>query len=146
VARIFIERRSDELEAEAIRRLVALLDAAEGGSGLGECAPPVDVVELADRVEIIMDLPGVSASSMRVVYSRGTVIIAGRKVPRVCDDNVAFHLAERTFGRFARALSLAGAFDAGRATAALKAGELRVILPRIEERRGRDIPIDVTSA
>jgi HSP20 family molecular chaperone IbpA len=58
---------------------------------------------------------------------------------------VAFHLAERTFGRFARAITLSGAFDAGRATASLAGGELRVVLPRIEERRGRDIAIEVTA-
>ena len=45
-----------------------------------------------------------------------------------------------------RAVRLTGAFDAGKATATLSAGELRVILPRIEERRGRDIRIPVNTA
>ena len=91
-----------------------------------------------------MDLPGVAASSIRVVFARDTVIIAGRKAPRVCERSVAFHLAERTFGRFVRAIRLTGAFDAGRASASLVAGELRIVLPRIEERRGRDLQIEVT--
>lgn len=91
-----------------------------------------------------MDVPGVAASAIRVVFSRDTVVIAGRKAPSSCERSVAFHLAERTFGRFARAIGLAGAFDAGRARASLVAGELRIVLPRTEERRGRDIPIEVT--
>jgi HSP20 family molecular chaperone IbpA len=63
----------------------------------------------------------------------------------VCPHSqAAFHLAERTFGRFARAVRISGAFDAGRATATLVEGELRVILPRIEERRGHDIRIEIT--
>jgi HSP20 family molecular chaperone IbpA len=52
-------------------------------------------------------------------------------------------VAERVFGRFGRAVRLTGAFDVGRAEATLRAGELRVSLPRIEERRGREHRIPV---
>jgi HSP20 family molecular chaperone IbpA len=69
-------------------------------------------------------------------------VIAGRKLPGTCvDQEAAFHLAERSFGRFARAVRLAGAFDAGNASATLQGGELRIVLPRIDERRGREIHI-----
>ena len=57
----------------------------------------------------------------------------------------AFHVAERVFGRFTRAVRLSGAFDVARADARLRDGELRLVLPRIEERRGREhrIPVRV---
>ena len=125
-----------------MRRLLDLLGDGEGPAQ-GECAPPMDVLELADRVEAVVDLPGVPASAIRVIYAQGALVIAGRKLPRICEHSVGFHLAERSFGRFARAITLAGAFDAGHAVASLSAGELRVVLPRIQERRGRDITIDV---
>jgi HSP20 family protein len=144
VARILIERRQDDpRETEMLRRLVALFDGSEA-AGEPDYGPPIDVVEHADRVEITVDLPGVSVESVRVVVSRETVVIAGKKHPQACSERVAFHLAERRFGRFARAIGLNGAFDAGQGTASLAAGELRVTLPRIEERRGRDIHIEVT--
>ncbi len=143
MARFLVERRDDPNHAELIRRFLSLFDDEDSGTP-AECAPPVDVLERGDRVEITMDLPGVTQGSIRVVFAEGTLIIAGRKAPRVCERSVAFHLAERTFGRFARAIALTGAFDAGRASSSLSAGELRVVLPRIEERRGRDIPIEVT--
>ena len=73
--------------------------------------------------------------------------MAGRKLPAPAPTReAAFHLAERSFGRFVRAIRLTGAFDAGKATATLTAGELRVMLPRIDERRGRDIRIPVNRA
>ena len=88
-----------------------------------------------------MDLAGVAPDSVKVVFVRNTLVIVGHKRPATCEDrHAAFHLAERTFGRFARGVRLAGAFDAGRADATLKAGELRVGLPRIEERRGGEHP------
>ena len=117
------------------------------GSAGGDCAPPMDVLESAAGVEIVMDLPGVAAASVQLVFSQGTLLIAGQKLPAPCSDrHAAFHLAERTFGRFARAVRIAGAFDAGRAAATLRGGELRVLLPRIEERRGREIRIEITAS
>ena len=107
----------------------------------------MDVIETSEGIEILMDLPGVARNAVRLVFSQGTMIIVGRKRPGPCAGaEAAFHLAERSFGRFARAVRLNGAFDAGRAAATLSGGELRVRLPRIEERRGRDIRIEITEA
>jgi len=143
VARLSFERR-EHPEDESVRQFFELL---EGGAaeGQGECAPPVDVLEHGDRVYVLVDLPGVAPDSVRVIFSRGTLVVAGRKAPRVCERSVAFHLAERRFGRFVRAIGLPGAFDAGRAAATLAGGELSVVLPRIAERRGGDIFIEVTA-
>jgi HSP20 family protein len=144
VARIFLERR--DLGEEA-RRLLDLLAGERGAGGFAaECAPPVDVVETANSVEIVVDLPGVVVDDVQVAFGRGVVVIGGRKLPPGCEHpEAAFHLAERSFGTFARAVRLNGAFDAGRATATLTAGELRIVLPRIEERRGRELRIPVTA-
>ena len=56
-----------------------------------------------------------------------------------------FHLVEREFGRFARAVRLTGAFDVQRARASLAAGELTIVLPRLADRRGQAHTIPVTS-
>ena len=126
-------------------RLRAWLEADSDPPSPGDCAPPMDVVETAAGVEVLLDLPGVPRSAIRVLFSQGTLIVAGRKLPASCKHReAAFHLAERGFGRFVRAVRLAGAFDGGEARAALTAGELRIFLPRIDERRGRDIRIDIS--
>jgi HSP20 family protein len=143
--RIYLERRamSDEL-----RRLLDLLDTKAQDAGVaGECTPPFDVMESPAAVEVVMDLPGVARESLQVVFSRGTLLIAGTKCPSLCSDaDAAFHLAERTFGRFARAVRVSGAVDAGRAKATLAAGELRIVFPRIAERRGSQmvIPVEIS--
>ena len=51
----------------------------------------------------------------------------------------SYHLVERDFGRFARAIRIHAAVDAGQSRARLKDGELRVLLPKIQERRGREL-------
>jgi len=132
--------------AEDVRRLFAELDADRtGGPVSGECAPAIDVVETDERIEITMDLPGVAASALRVLIKAGVVVVAGEK-PRPAADLrgiTGFHLVERDFGRFARAVRLEGACDASCAVATLRHGELRIVVPKIAERRGAAIVVPV---
>ena len=109
-----------------------------------ECTPPLDVVETPKGLEILLDVPGVAASSIEIVFSSNVLVVAGEKMPSVCEHvDAGFHMAERVFGRFARVIEVEGAFDAGRAEATLTDGELRVVLPRIEERRGARVRIPI---
>jgi HSP20 family protein len=130
---------------EDLRRILKWLDGDSPAAA--ECSPAVDVYETATAVELIADLPGVRAEAIRVIFVDGVLAVAGQKQPRSCEHrDAAFHLAERGFGRFARLFRLTGAFDAGRARATLTAGELHVVLPRIEERRGAQIRIPIAGA
>jgi HSP20 family protein len=142
VDRLFLDRRGARDE---IRRFAAWLEGEDAAGALAPpFNPPTDVVETADAVEIVVDLPGIPLNGIRVVWSKGTLVVAGRKPPLLCEHReTTFHLAERRFGRFVAAIRLSGAVDAGRASAVLQAGELRILVPRVEERRGREIEIAV---
>jgi len=144
VARLYIERLDPDAD---MRRIVEWLEEGPaGGPAEGEWSPPMDVFESEATLEVVADLPGVPADAIRVVVARGLLVISGSKRPMKCEHHgAAFHLVERSFGRFARAFRLVGAFDGGRATAQLHAGELHVVLPRIEERRGREIRLAIQS-
>jgi HSP20 family protein len=116
----------------------------------GECMPVVDVFETERTVEIVLDLPGVSAEAIRVLFKSGVLLIVGEKErPDLTRRGPAsFHLVERDFGRFARAVRINAAIDGAQARARLANGELRVVLPRITDRRGSGIllPIETGSA
>jgi len=140
VASIFLERRSLD---DDLRRLFEQLTNVE--SPAAECTVAMDVVETSDAVEIVMDLVGIRAEDVTIVVARNTVLVTGDKRPAACEHcgEAAFHVAERVFGRFTRAVKLSGAFDVAAAGARLRDGELRVRLPRIDERRGREHRIPV---
>lgn len=112
----------------------------------GECLPLLDVLETDKTIEIALDVPGVTADSLRIMIKAGVVLVVGEKERHDLSlkGPASFHLVERDFGRFARAIRVRAAFDASRATARLRQGELRIVLPKIEERRGKEflIPID----
>ena len=110
----------------------------------GECMPLQDVYETERAIEIVLDLPGVSADSCRILLKSGVVLVVGEKErPEPGRGPASFHLVERDFGRFARAVRLHAAIDAANARARLKDGELRILLPKIPERRGRELIVAI---
>ena len=143
MARIFVERR--DMDDELRRLFERLTSGEQRNAASAECTPPADVLETPEGIELVMDVPGVGADQIEVVVARSTIAVIGQKMPPGCEHHrdAAFHIAERGFGRFARAVRLSGAFDVGRGVATLRDGELRVTLPRIEERRGRERRIPV---
>ena len=114
----------------------------------GECMPGVDVFETEKSVEIVLDLPGVAADCIRVLFKAGVVLVVGEKERPDFSKRApaSFHLVERDFGRFARAVRVNAAIDGANVRARLHHGELRIVLPRIKERRGAGllVPIDAT--
>jgi HSP20 family protein len=115
----------------------------------GECMPVVDVFETERAVEIVLDLPGIAADAIRILFKAGVLLIVGEKErPDLTKRGPAsFHLVERDFGRFARAVRINAAIDGSQVSARLANGELRVVLPRIAERRGTGqiIPIETAA-
>src|SRR3954462_7078014 len=110
----------------------------------GECAPAVDVYETDDMLEITMDLPGVDAAAIRIIGKGDSVLIAGEKAARRARRESSFHLVERGYGRFARVIRLGRACDTSKARASLVAGELRISIPKLSDRRNRAIPIAIS--
>ena|SRR5438309_5155337 len=109
----------------------------------GECHPALDVFETDTAVEIVMDVSGVAPEAVRVVFRAGVLLIAGEKAPPAPRAPQTFHLVEREFGRFARGVRLNGAFDVHAGRAAIRDGELTILLPKRGDRRGQShrIPI-----
>jgi HSP20 family protein len=132
--------------ADEIRRTFLELGRVFGAESLaGECSPPVDVFETDEGLEVVVDLPGVDATAVRVLAKGDSVLVAGDKAPRRARGESSFHLVERGYGRFARVVRLGKACDTSRARARFANGELQITVPKIAERRGQAIPIAVES-
>jgi HSP20 family protein len=110
----------------------------------GECRPHVDVLETDRHIEVTVDVPGVAADALRVAFRGDILIVVGEKAAPGATAAQAYHLVEREFGRFVRAIRLTGALDVGSARARVAGGALSIVLPKIPDRRGRmrTIPID----
>jgi HSP20 family protein len=109
----------------------------------GECHPTLDVLETDEAVEVVVDVSGVPATALRVLFRAGVLLIAGEKAPPRAGADQTFHLVEREFGRFARAVRLNGAFDIPQARASVDDGELTILLPKLVDRRDQSHRIAV---
>ncbi|MGE5358732.1 MAG: Hsp20/alpha crystallin family protein [Bacteroidales bacterium] len=146
--RLLLASEARELSDEIGRMFEDIARTAGRRLPAGETTPPLDVLETASTVEIHVDLPGVQATEVRVLIKSGVVLVAGEKLPPDAGARAggSFHLVERGFGRFARAIRLTGAFDGSRAKATFSDGELRIEIPKIAERRGREIAVPINEA
>jgi HSP20 family protein len=130
--------------ADEVRRIFLELGRAFGAESLaGECSPAIDVFETDESMEVTVDLPGVAPSAVRLLMKADTLLVAGEKAARRGQRDSSFHLVERDFGRFARAVPLGRPCDASRARARFSNGELRITVPKIAERRGKPLMIEV---
>jgi HSP20 family protein len=131
--------------SDEVRRIFLELGRVFGGESLaGECSPSIDVYETDDTVDIAVDLAGVDPAAVRIVCKGDSVLIAGEKAPRRARAESTFHLVERGYGRFARAVRLTRSCDTSKATATLQNGELHISLPKIADRRGKAVSIPIT--
>jgi len=111
----------------------------------GEYQPSLDVLETDTAMEVVVDVSGVPKEALRVLIREGVLIIAGEKAPPLSKGEQTFHLVEREFGRFARAVRLTGALDVAKSRATLADGELTIVLPKMADRRGREHRIPIST-
>ena len=134
--------------ADDVRELFADLAAhlqQEQRAYSGEYHPTIDVFETDQAVEVVVDVSGILPNAVRVMFRAGMLLVVGEKAPPLASGEQTFHLVEREFGRFARAIRLNGAFDVPRADASIENGELTIVLPKLLERRDQPHRIPVTS-
>jgi HSP20 family protein len=88
--------------------------------------------ETAASVIVRVEVPGMNKEDLEITVHGSTLRIRGEK--RLGEDhrNGTYHLMERAYGRFERAIPLPQNIEAARAETSYKAGILTVIFPKTE--------------
>ena len=141
----------ERLELQRLRDRVgrlyaALQEATETENPLvsGAWAPPVDLCETETMISIRVELPGVAAEQIKVGLSNTKLRIWGEKKRRPNRRKILSYLcSERSFGKFGRVVPLRWTFSVRQASAYLCNGMLYIHLPKIEDRRGEEVLIEV---
>lgn len=137
------QKSSGEIREEdaAARRTghVLLLDLPSGSA----CQPPSDVVEVDDAVRVLLEIPGVPASSVQVRVLGNRIDVSGEKTPDFPAGDTSFLCLERIFGKFHRAFEVRGSVNLGEVSARMADGILVITIPKIAERRGHERRIPV---
>lgn len=156
-----IARRSDWLTQDLftmnpfamMRRLTDEMDRAFGSSvglwrGAGEefgvFAPPIEVREEEGHMVVSADLPGMNKDDIRVECTQDGLFIEGERKREHEETRGGIRRSERSYGHFRRIVPLPEGVDVDQAKAQFKDGvlEVRVPLPKQEQRKSKEIPIN----
>ncbi|TNF50465.1 Hsp20/alpha crystallin family protein [bacterium] len=106
--------------------------------------PPMDIFEDEAGVHIQLEVPGMSRDDLNIRLDRDRLSIEGFKQSGGDSQCLRYICVEREFGIFRRIVEVPVSVDASGVRAALVDGVLRIILPKVTERRRAvvDVPID----
>jgi HSP20 family protein len=111
--------------------------------GSGEWSPSLDVYESKGSLVITAEVPGLGPESLKVVCREREIVFTGERRERRPSGVCGFLCMERPQGRFERTVAFDVAVDLKQARATLKDGVLTLTLPRLRDRRGREVEIPV---
>lgn len=106
--------------------------------------PSVDIHEDKEAVTIAADLPGLKREDVKLSVEDGVLTIRGERKLEKSDCKGDYCRIERSYGNFSRSFTLPQTISADKITAEMKDGELRVMLPKREEAKPKQIAINVS--
>jgi HSP20 family protein len=109
-----------------------------------EFAPAMDVKETADQVVVKAEVPGIDAKDINISVTGDVLTIKGEKKSEREEKEENYHVVERSYGSFARSITLPGAVDLDKIEAKYDKGVLTVTCPKKEEVKPKAIEIKTT--
>ncbi len=111
-------------------------------SSLGGFSPDIDICESETELIITFEVAGVDIQSLNLTVSRNKITLSGNK-ERKRKGLTSYVCMERTFGGFKRSVPLTAPVNTHEADAKLHNGLLIVKMPKLKERRGHIVAIDI---
>jgi HSP20 family protein len=105
--------------------------------------PSLDVSETKDEIVVKAEVPGMDPKDLEISLSDGVLHIRGEKKQEREEKEEDYHLRERNYGFFARSLRLPMEVNHDKINASYKNGVLKIVLPKSEEARKKEIKINV---
>ena len=131
------------IQSEINRLFDNLLDLDRGDKGGGAWMPNADILETEESLVLRVELPGVDSDELSLSVHGGNVVIQGEKKRPGVAGEARFHSAERQFGPFRRVIHLSVPVNTRQAEARLSNGLLRLTFPKVANRRGEVVRIEV---
>lgn len=142
-------RELRELAGDALTRFQPKTDTAEGdaehhalvsqSSRWGLLA--AEVTEAGGDIEVQLEVPGLEGDDFDIEVIGNVLVVRGEKKLARERTSGQFHVMERAYGRFERAIHLPTAVDDSQASAQYKRGVLTVRLPKREVSKSRRIEV-----
>ncbi|MBI4209171.1 MAG: Hsp20/alpha crystallin family protein [Deltaproteobacteria bacterium] len=138
----------NEFHEEFNRLFRSFVKRTQGLGVMGEAClvPRVDVFEQKGKLVVEIEVPGLRPEEIKITASRDFIVVEGEKGKRErspAEGKTNYLCMERDFGRFRRAIELPIPGNTSEIVAELKGGVLRLVMPKVEERRGTKRTINI---
>lgn len=97
----------------------------------GAVSPAIDITETDTAIELTAELPGLSEDDVELELKDGRLTIRGQKNV-THDDKGDLRISERSYGSFARTMTLPDTVDIENITAEFDKGVLHITMPKTE--------------
>jgi HSP20 family protein len=128
-----------------INRLQQMFDAAFNGDSLasGGWTPAVDILETENKdVVVKAELPEMKREDIKITFEHDILTIEGERKFENTKESETYHRVERGYGAFRRSFTVPTSVDASNVQATYRDGVLTIKLPRREETKPRQIPVN----
>lgn len=129
-------------------RIEELMTGSRGASSIRAVSragafPALNVGTWAEALEVYAFAPGIDPSSIDVTVEKGLLTLSGRRqAPQGSDKKSTVYAKERFEGEFRRVVSLPEDSDPARVEASYRNGVLKVVVPRLEAAKPRQIQVN----
>jgi HSP20 family protein len=104
-------------------------------------SPAVDIFETENEVVIKAELPGLQPEDIDIKLENNVLMLKGERRFEKETKNENYHRVELSYGNFTRSFSLPAFVDDSKVHAEYKNGLLRVVLPKKEQAKPKEIKI-----
>ena len=112
-------------------------------SSAGVWYPPVDILESKDSYLVRAELPGMKKEDFNLEVKDGTLTVSGERKSEEPGSGVEYRRVERVTGKFVRSFSLPQTVKHDGIQATYRDGILEIRVPKAEEAKPRQIPINL---
>ena len=105
-------------------------------------APALDVYQDKDQFTVVAELPGFKKEDIDLSLHNGVLTISGERKQEEKKGEEGYR-NERFFGRFQRSVTLPAGVDGNKVKATYQDGVLKVVLPKAEEAKSKQIEVSV---
>jgi HSP20 family protein len=108
-----------------------------------EWLPSLDVSETKTDIVVKAEVPGMDPKDIDISLSNEVLTIRGEKKQEREEKDENYHLVERSYGGFTRSLRLPSEVKTEKISASYKDGVLKIVLPKSEEAKKKEVKIKV---
>ncbi len=133
----------ERLQREVNDLFTGFFGAAPGQMLRSAVFPSVNVSEDDQNLYVSAELPGIKSEDMEILVEGETLTLRGERKTEKSSENVNYHRRECETGRFRRIITFPTRVDSEGVKASFKNGVLKVVLPKAEEAKPKQIPVKI---